>query len=246
MLTACDDKTVNIWSLEKQQFYKRLVGHTKNVTGVAVSPNTKFIVTCSLDKTVRLWNTMGEERFCFRPKGTEEAITCIVFSQEEKRNLIIAGCADGSIKIWSLDDIVQLHSLHGHTGTINAIALSPDGSLIASGGSDGRIQLWDLTECSHVYTIDVGSPVQSVCFSPANYWISVATETGIRIVHLEKKVNFSYIRIVGDQRPDNNEKPSKHLPWITSLNWSHDGTYLFAGSSDSNVYVFGVRPEAVY
>lgn len=265
LLTAAADKTMNLWDIESGVCFRRFKGHTAEVTCAVISNCSRYIVSASRDKTLRLWNTLGEEKFCFSRGGHTDVVTCVCFSPDQSANIIVSGSVDGTIRLWNLDTCSLLYSFSGHTGPINSIAMSPDGSLVASGGSDGKIHLWDVSDYSHVYTLDVSSPVYSLCFTPCNYWISAATNTGIKIIHLERKVIISDIRMVSDRKPDSNEneiqefrrkknveptviatieskqKPAKHLPWCTSLAWSRDGYYLFAGSNTGDIYILGLR-----
>ena len=48
--------------------------------------------------------------------------------------------------MWNLTNC-KLRTDHiGHTGYLNTVTVSPDGSLCASGGKDGQAMLWDLNE----------------------------------------------------------------------------------------------------
>jgi serine/threonine protein kinase len=40
--------------------------------------------------------------------------------------------------------VAEARSFVGHTGTVHAISLSPDGKLAVSGGADGTVRLWDV------------------------------------------------------------------------------------------------------
>lgn len=139
------------------------------------------------------------------------------------------------IQVWELNKCKLKTNHHGHTGYINTLAVSPDGSLAASGGKDGVTMLWDLNEGRHLYSLEAGDIVNSLVFSPNRYWLCAATSSGIKIFDLESK------SIVDDLRPDFVDLPeTARRPECTSLAWSADGQTLFAGYSDNQVRVWVV------
>ena len=48
-----------------------------------------------------------------------------------------------------------MHTLTGHTGRVNSVAFSPDGTTLASGSGDGTVLLWSLTPEPQRLTGDV-------------------------------------------------------------------------------------------
>jgi WD40 repeat protein len=60
-----------------------------------------------------------------------------------------------------------VHTLRGHTSTINAMDFSPDGSLIATGGNDRTVRLWDAATGQLRTTFEGHrDDLRSVVFSP--------------------------------------------------------------------------------
>jgi guanine nucleotide-binding protein subunit beta-2-like 1 protein len=125
----------------------------------------------------------------------------------------------------------------GHTGYVNTVTVSPDGSLCASGGKDGVVMLWDLNEGKHLYSLEGGDIVHALVFSPNRYWLCAATDSGVKIWDLESK------KIVDELKPEltaaeisKNEKVGA----CTSLAWSADGQTLFAGYTDKKIRVWQV------
>ena len=70
---------------------------------------------------------------------------------------------------------------YGHTGYLNTVTVSPDGSLCASGGKDAKAMLWDLNDDKHLYTLDHTDTINALCFSPNRYWLCAATGPSIKI-----------------------------------------------------------------
>ena len=62
---------------------------------------------------------------------------------------------------------------------VNAIAVSPNGSLCTSGGKDGVIMLWDLAEGKRLYSLDVGDIIYALYFNPNRYGSMLLLRFGI-------------------------------------------------------------------
>ena len=59
------------------------------------------------------------------------------------------------IHLWDVVTGVHIRTLTGHTGGVNSVVFSPDGSTLASGSSDGTVLLWELTPSLSITASDV-------------------------------------------------------------------------------------------
>ncbi|KAG0379533.1 cross-pathway control WD-repeat protein cpc2, partial [Mortierella sp. AD032] len=139
--------------------------------------------------------------------------------------------------VWELTKC-KLRSNHiGHSGYINTVTVSPDGSLCASGGRDGITMLWDLNEGKHLYSLEGKGDdiINALVFSPNRYWLCAATSSCIKIWDLESK------SVVDELKPEfTNVGKKSNPPQAVSLAWSADGQTLFAGYTDSITRVWTV------
>jgi guanine nucleotide-binding protein subunit beta-2-like 1 protein len=238
-LSGSWDGTLRLWNLATGTTSRRFVGHTKDVLSVAFSTDNTKIVSSSRDKTIKLWNTLGDCKFTIHQDGHTEWVSCVRFSPSTANNAIrakIVSCGwDKLVKVWSLSNCKLRTNLVGHTGYLNTVTVSPDGSLCASGGKDGTALLWDLNEGKRLYALEAGDIIHSLVFSPNRYWLCAATEQCIKIWDLESKV------VVDELRPDFPPVGKKaQLPYCLSLAWSADGSTLFSGYTDSVIRVWTV------
>jgi guanine nucleotide-binding protein subunit beta-2-like 1 protein len=237
VLSGSWDGTLRLWEIETGISKSIFKGHTKDVLSVAFSADNRHIVSGSRDKSVKLWNIKGECKFTIQEDGHTEWVSCVRFSPNLQQPLIVSTGWDKLVKAWSFPNLKLKTDLTGHTGYLNTVTVSPDGSLCASGGKDGNAMLWDLTEGKRLYTLPAGDIVHCVVFSPAKYWLAAATQSSIRIWDLESK------DMVDEIRPDFVATgKNTQTPYCLSLAWSFDGTVLYAGYTDNIIRVYEVNP----
>jgi len=234
-LSGSWDGTLRLWEINSGRTTRRFVGHSKDVLSVAFSADNRQIVSGSRDKTVKLWNTLGECKYTISEEGHTEWVSCVRFSPSQAVPIIVSAGWDRLVKVWSLTNCKLRTNLIGHTGYLNTVTVSPDGSLCASGGKDGVAMLWDLNEGKRLYSLEAGEIINSLVFSPNRYWLCAATTNGIKIWDLESKV------VVDELRPEFTPTgKNQTVPYATCLAWSADGSVLFAGFTDGVIRAFHV------
>jgi guanine nucleotide-binding protein subunit beta-2-like 1 protein len=234
-LSGSWDGTLRLWDLNSGATTRRFIGHSKDVLSVAFSADNRQIVSGSRDRTINLWNTLGQCKYTITEEGHKEWVSCVRFSPNVNTPLIVSAGWDKMVKVWNLNHCKLRTNLIGHTGYVNTVTVSPDGSLCASGGKDGTAMLWDLNEGRHLSSLDAGDIIHALVFSPVRYWLCAATASTIKIWDLESKV------CVDELKPDFPESSKKSVPiQCISLAWSADGTTLFAGYTDNIIRVWAV------
>ncbi|KAH8827937.1 guanine nucleotide binding protein beta subunit [Flagelloscypha sp. PMI_526] len=235
-LSSSWDHTLRLWDLNTGETTRRFVGHTSDVLSVSFSADNRQIVSGSRDKTIKLWNTLGECKYDIKDDGHSEWVSCVRFSPNISNPVIVSAGWDKVVKVWELSKFKLRTNHYGHTGYINTISVSPDGSLAASGGKDGITMLWDLNEGKHLYSLEAGDIVNALVFSPNRYWLCAATSSCVKIFDLESK------SIVDELKPTYIEAEGDRSPECVSIAWSADGQTLFAGFTDNQLRVWTVTP----
>jgi len=234
-LSGSWDSTLRLWDLNFGTTTRRFVGHTRDVLSVAFSADNRQIVSGSRDKTIKLWNTLGECKYTIEENGHTEWVSCVRFSPNSQNPTIVSGGWDKLVKVWNLQNCKLKTNLVGHTGYVNTVTISPDGSLCASGGKDGTVRLWVLNEGKHLYSLDGGDIINSLIFSPTRYWLCAATQSSVKIWDLESK---SLVADLSKNHPDFQAKTKD--PACISVAWSADGTTLFTGYTDNLIRVWEI------
>jgi|ERR1711934_343034 len=246
-LSCSWDQTLRLWDLNLGATTRRFVGHKKDVMSVAFSADNRQIVSGSRDRTLKLWNTLGECKHTIEAtsqhndtRAHSEWVSCVRFSPNAAAPVVVSGGWDKLVKVWNLRDCKLRTDLVGHTGYINSVTVSPDGSLCASGGKDGVAMLWDLTEGKNLYSLEAGDVINALAFSPDRYWLCAATNSCIKIWDLESK---SLVTELSKSHPEFSSTSNTLVPnpACISLAWSGDGTTLFAGYTDNLIRVWQVK-----
>eukprot|EP00300_Choanocystis_sp_HF-7_P001716 c11379_g2_i1.p2 GENE.c11379_g2_i1~~c11379_g2_i1.p2 ORF type:complete len:327 (+),score=68.64 c11379_g2_i1:37-981(+) len=172
LLSGSRDKKIILWSLtrdETEYGYARraLTGHSHFVQDVVISCDSQFALSCSWDKTLRLWdlNTgKTERRFVDHSKD----VLSVAFSADNRQ--IVSGSRDKSIKLWNtLGQCKFTITEDGHQGWVSCVRFSPNQAtpIIVSGGWDKVVKVWNLTNCKLKTNLTGhNGPVNTVTVSP--------------------------------------------------------------------------------
>lgn len=122
------------FAAEKPEIFVQL-GHKYGVSAITFSPDGKYLASCSVDKTIKLWEVeTGREVRTFRPKTA--GTTSVDFSPDGK--LLVVGAYGGfgdGISLWNVSDGRKVRTFQIgkiKEGTTLSVAFSPDGELIAA------------------------------------------------------------------------------------------------------------------
>ncbi|CAG7946055.1 unnamed protein product [Penicillium nalgiovense] len=142
------DNTVKVFFVDSLKLFLNLYGHKLPVLNMDISYDSKLIVTCSADKTVRLWGLdFGD---CHKALlAHEDSIMAVAFVPHNKDgngHNFFSASKDRNIKYWDGDKFEQIQRLVGHHGEIWALAMSRTGDFIVSASHDKSIRIWQQTD----------------------------------------------------------------------------------------------------
>jgi WD40 repeat protein len=166
---------VKVWELESGRLLRSLEGHTGGVWAVAVSPDGRFIVSGSDDRTVKVWEARKRAAAALpgRPYGWGERAVAV----SPDGRFIVSGSDDRTVKVWELESGRLLRSLEGHTDWVRAVAVSPDGRFIVSGSSDRTVKVWELESGRLLRSLEGHTDgVRAVAVSPDGRFIVSGSE----------------------------------------------------------------------
>lgn len=200
-------------------------GHTMRVTAVAWSPDGKYIVSGSLDKTVRVWGVNPSDHvqpFIYR--GHSDGVAAVAWSPDSQR--IVSGAYDKTVQIWDAFTGKQVTICRGHTDAVTTVVWSPDGKYIASGSADGTVRLWDAATGSQKYVYHGHTDsVNTVAWSPdSQHLASGSSDKTVQILNAATGEHIFTFR--------------EHSGTVSSVSWSPDGKRLASGSWDKTVQVW--------
>ncbi|KIK97622.1 hypothetical protein PAXRUDRAFT_135910 [Paxillus rubicundulus Ve08.2h10] len=202
-------------------------GHEHDINKIAYLPGGNRVVSCSDDKTVRIWDMDNgeQEGMSMEHEGMVQGLAVM---RDGKK--VLSGGDDNIIRVWDVETHQSIEEWDSHTGGILSIALSPDDRLAASGDLQGKIVIREMEESGPKHSIETGSSVLSVCFSPNGKKLACALNE-----HKEDG-GFYVIQVYDVESGKLTLGPIKgHARLIRCVLWSLDGAQLFSASDDRTV-----------
>lgn len=142
---------VIIWDLEKRKIIHNLVDHEGSIFGVTIDDNREFIVSCSDDRTVRLFDFKTGMQLAIG-WGHGSRIWGLRFLKNRHSTRIFSIGEDCTARIWEYEKsnsaLKQIKFFENHSGKHIWSGDVDDQNLnvCVTGGADGRLLLTDISD----------------------------------------------------------------------------------------------------
>jgi WD40 repeat protein len=127
------------------------LGHSSEITSVAVAPDGRTVLTGSMDRTARLWDvaTGAEVR---RFEGHTSGVQSAAFGPDGRT--VLTGSSDGTVRLWAVATGTEIRRFEGHSSEIHAVAFSSDGRAVLTGSGDKTARLWNVATGTEIQRLE--------------------------------------------------------------------------------------------
>lgn len=102
-------------------------GHTRGITSTDWSADGRYIVSGSVDKTVRVWDAVKGQSLAVL-RGHDDTVTSVVISPNG--DYIMSGSLDRTVRVWANNKVIAARStLKRNLSTMRGLAYRPEGAL---------------------------------------------------------------------------------------------------------------------
>lgn len=214
--------------------YRTYSGHTSDLLDVSWSKSF-FVLSSSMDKTVRLWHISRKECLCCFQHI--EFVTAIAFHPQDD-SFFLSGSLDGRLRLWNIPNkkVFLWNEVDGRRQLITAVNFCQNGKFAVVGTYDGRCLFYNTEQLKYHTQIHVrstrgknatGRKITGIEPMPNEDKILVTSnDSRIRLYDLrDLNLSCKYKGYVNDSQQ-------------IKASFSHDGKYIISGSENQSIYIW--------
>jgi Prp8 binding protein len=137
MFSGGIDNDIKVWDLRKKAVTYTMPGHADTITSLSLCPDSHYLLSNSMDSTVRTWDVRPfaptdrhVKTYDGAPAGMESNL--LKASWDPKGEKIAVGSGDRTVVVWEASTGKLMYKLPGHKGTVNDVRFSPGSEPIST------------------------------------------------------------------------------------------------------------------
>lgn len=217
------DGEIRLWDLAEQQCTFHTFAHKGMVKGVSFAGNN--ILSCSADKTVKLWDANSQE-----PLMTYDGKTAFN-SIDHHRSEKTFATASSAVEIWDEDRSQPTSTLEWGSDTITSVRFNQtETSILAACGSDRSIIIYDLRMNTPVSKVVLQNRSNAIAWNPMEaYHFTAANEDHNAYTFDMRRLQQS-INVLKD-----------HVSAVLDVDYAPTGEEIVTGGYDRTLRIYRSR-----
>ncbi len=225
-LLACGTMDGQILLIDSKsgKLKRSISGHEGAVTSVSFVDKPSSIISCSRDRTTRLWNTTSKEEPVVLKHASEVRILTISVSSRKGAS----GARDGEVKVFSPSSLKCIKNLQAHRSDISGILFIEDEKKIVTSSYNGECRVWDLSTYEIVETLAKKGPrIRSMASTPDGSFVFLGCHGGT-ILKISMENTKDQIEMLG------------HSDIVSTMSVNPSGKFLASGSWDRTLRIWSL------
>ena len=224
LFSGGNDKGLVEWSLKNNAFIKVLFAVSSSIYAIHCPVGHPYLFAGLRSGDALVYDF--EQQQLHAPLKHHRAPIFDIKTVPNKKELLIAS-EDGTVSVWSLDNLELLHTIKVSSDTVRSISISPDQKLAAFGLRNNQVHIYDLLDYSLIKVLNGHTmAVFSVQFHPSgDYLVSGSRDAQLKIWDTKSYKLMQNI--------------PAHLFAINSIAFHPDRPYFATASMDKSIKLWG-------
>ncbi|KAJ8683477.1 hypothetical protein QAD02_019269 [Eretmocerus hayati] len=229
-ITSGSNRKVKLWNPYKSVLLKTYAGHGNEVMDACSSCDQSQIVSCSVDKSVILWDVIAGTPVR-RLRCHTGTVNTVRFN--ELSTIVVSGSQDNSVMLWDIRarTLTPLQVLADAKDSISSVRISDHEILTAS--YDAKVRRYDIRE-GKLVTDCMGEIITCASFTKDNRCILVSCADGL-VKLIDKDTGELLGEYEGLQKSD----------FCIESSVNHDDTMILSGSKDGRIWAWNLITRKV-
>jgi len=129
---------IGILRVSTGEMVRKIDAHTSEVSGVAFVPGDNHLISCSKDRTIKLWD-VDEGKLVREFEGHSDAVSCVAVSPDGQK--MLSSSHDKEARLWDLSTGQVIEIFSSGMFIVRRVRFSSDGKFFVMSAYDGTSRI---------------------------------------------------------------------------------------------------------